>query len=288
MRYVNLGCGSRCHPAWINIDIAPCGPGVIAHDLNRGIPLPDSSCDVVYHSHLVEHLRPEDAQRFMKECYRVLKAGGILRVATPDLERICRLYLEKLEGAFASDNASAHDYEWIMLEMYDQAVREKRGGMMRDYLEQNPLPNETFIYERIGEEGRDLIRALRSKAAGKPLSLDPSRRPIPRGPRELWNRRQRLVNRALNSILVYLLGRDGLWALEIGRFRLAGEVHQWMYDRYSLAQLMLAASFQDPVQQSATESQIPHWSKFNLDTLPNRTTIKPDSFFMEAIKAAAR
>ena len=104
MRYVNLGCGSRCHPAWINIDIAPCVPGVIAHDLSRGIPLPDSSCDVVYHSHLVEHLRPEDARRFMKECYRVLKAGGILRVATPDLERICRLYLEKLEGAFASEN----------------------------------------------------------------------------------------------------------------------------------------------------------------------------------------
>ena len=284
MRYVNLGCGSRCHPAWINIDIAPCGPGVIAHDLSQGIPLPDSSCDVVYHSHLVEHLRPEDALRFMKECYRVLRAGGILRVATPDLEHICRLYLEKLEGAFAGDKASAHDYEWIMLEMYDQAVREKRGGMMGDYLQQDPLPNETFIYERIGEEGRDLIRALKSKAS----SSDASQRSITLEPGKRRNSRQRLLSRARNSILARLLGRNGLRALEIGRFRLAGEVHQWMYDRYSLSQLMLAAFFQDPVQRSATESQIPHWSKFNLDTLPDRTTIKPDSFFMEAIKAAER
>jgi predicted SAM-dependent methyltransferase len=284
LQYLNLGCGSRCHPAWINIDIAPCVPGVIAHDLSRGIPLPDSSCDVVYHSHLVEHLRPEDARRFMKECYRVLKAGGILRVATPDLERICRLYLEKLEGASASDNGSAHDYEWILLEMYDQTVREKNGGMMRHYLEQNPLLNENFIYQRIGEEGREIIRALRSNAVGKPDQSSP--RPIWPRLAEFRKHRQRLVNRALYSILLYLLGRDGLRALEIGRFRLAGEVHHWMYDRYSLSQLMLAASFRDPIQQSATTSQIPQWSSFNLDTLPDGTVVKPDSFFMESVKPA--
>jgi len=286
LRYINLGCGSRCHPAWINIDIAPCGPGVIAHDLSRGIPLADNSCDVVYHSHLVEHLRPEDALRFMKECYRVLKAGGILRVATPDLERICRLYLEKLESATASDNDGARDYEWMLLEMYDQTVREKRGGMMRHYLEQNPLPNENFVYQRIGEEGRRINRALRSSAVGKPLSSDQSSRPIFLRLGELRKRRQRLVHRALNSILFYLLGRDGLQALEIGRFRLAGEVHHWMYDRYSLSQLMRAASFQDPITQSATTSQIPQWSSFNLDTLPDGTVIKPDSFFMESVKPA--
>ena len=65
--------------------------------------------------------------------------------------------------------ASARDYEWILLEMYDQTVREKNGGMMRHYLEQNPLPNENFIYQRIGEEGREIIRALRSNAVGKLL-----------------------------------------------------------------------------------------------------------------------
>jgi predicted SAM-dependent methyltransferase len=287
LQYLNLGCGNRYHPDWINIDIAPQGVGVIAHDLSQGIPLPNNVCDVVYHSHLVEHLRPEDALRLMKECYRVLKAGGILRVATPDLERICRLYLEKLEGAFASDNGSARDYEWILLEMYDQAVREKHGGMMRNYLDQNPLPNESFVYQRIGEEGREIIRALRCNAVGKPsLSSDQSPRSIFFRLGELRRRRQRLVNWALNSILFYLLGRDGLRALEIGRFRLAGEVHQWMYDRYSLSQLMRAASFQDPIIQSATTSQIPQWSSFNLDTLPDGTMIKPDSFFMESVKAA--
>src|SRR5207253_10741586 len=82
------------------------------------------------------------------------------------------------------------------------------------------------------------------------------------------------------------LGSNWSRALEIGRFRLAGESHQWMYDRYSLARLVLAAGFQDPVQQSATQSQIPAWPSFDLDTLPDGTVVKPDSLFMEATRPA--
>ena len=57
-----------------------------------------------------------------------------------------------------------------------------------------------------------------------------------------------------------------------------------MYDRYSLAKLMLAVGFRDPIEQTATQSQVPGWSNFHLDTLPSGAVIKPDSFFMEAIK----
>src|SRR4051812_23878919 len=46
----NLGCGERYHAEWTNIDITTPGPGVIQHDLSRGIPLPDASCEVVYHA----------------------------------------------------------------------------------------------------------------------------------------------------------------------------------------------------------------------------------------------
>ena len=40
---LNLGCGRRFHPDWINIDLVSAGPGVIAHDLSRGIPLNDAA-----------------------------------------------------------------------------------------------------------------------------------------------------------------------------------------------------------------------------------------------------
>ena len=280
LNYVNLGCGNRCHPDWINIDIAATGPNVRAYDLRCGIPLPDARCDVVYHSHPLEHFRRTDALRFMRECYRVPVPGGVLRVATPDLERICQLYLEKLQAACNGDVASAQDYAWIMLEMYDQTVREQTGGEMLNYLRQEPLPNSNFVYDRIGEEGRQLVETLRAGT-----SMPAQRRITGRW----WTRWQNLPARLTGIwerfITQLVLGPTGRRALAVGRFRQSGEVHHWMYDGYSLAQLMLAAGFRDPVRQSAAESRIPGWSRFDLDTLSDGTVNKPDSLYMEAIKS---
>lgn len=272
-KYLNLGCGSRHHPDWVNIDIAPQGPEVIQNDLSRGIPLSDASCAVVYHAAVLEHLRRPDAQAFLTECYRVLKPGGIIRVGVPDLEKICRLYLSSLAAALNGEKTAAHDYEWIMLELFDQIVREKSGGEMADYLRQNPLPNETFVYERIGEEGRELVQALLST----PLHVSQSKP-------SLSDFISKLFAGLRPRVLEWLLGAQDRRALEIGRFRLAGEVHQWMYDRYSLARLLGLAGFRDSQVQDAHTSRIPDWSNFHLDILPDGQVIKPDLFFMEAIK----
>lgn len=281
-RMINLGCGGRFHPDWVNADIAPRDPSVLRCDLSQRLPFPDNDFDVVYHSNVLEHIRRDDALPFMRECFRVLKPGGILRVAVPDLERICKLYLEKLQRAAAGDAASAHDYEWMLLEMYDQTVREKDGGAMREFLRQNPLPNESFVLERIGHEGRELIAALRNappepQTQGQPSKPRSQLREIIRRPRTLF---EILGRKLLNK----KSGADWQRALDIGRFRLAGEVHQWMYDRFSLARLMLAAGFREPLLRSPVDSAIPGWTKFNLDTLPDGSVAKPDSFFMEATK----
>lgn len=57
-----------------------------------------------------------------------------------------------------------------------------------------------------------------------------------------------------------------------------------MYDSYSLAKLLKACGFQQIMQRTATQSYIPNWSDFNLDTEPDGSVYKPDSLFMEAIK----
>jgi len=80
------------------------------------------------------------------------------------------------------------------------------------------------------------------------------------------------------------MGRKGVMALDVGMFRLTGEVHQWMYDRYSLKELLVTAGFRDPIQQTASTSRIQNWSSFNLDTLPDGTAYKAHSLFMEATK----
>ena len=278
--HLNRGCGSRHHPDWINIDIAPQGPEVIRHDLSRGIPLPDAACDVIYHAAVLEHMRRPDAAAFLIECYRVLKPGGIVRVGAPDLEKICQLYLSRLAAALNGDEAAAHDYDWIMLELYDQTVREKSGGDMLDYLRQNPLPNEIFVYERVGEEGRQLGQALRSQESH-------SRRSPAIHLQKLRRRLRALPGAVKRRIVLWLLGSDDRRGLESGRFRLAGEVHQWMYDRFSLARLLSLTGFVDPQLQDANTSLIPNWTSFHLDTLPDGQLIKPDLFFVEAIKLEA-
>lgn len=272
MKLLNLGCGDRYHPAWINIDVAPRSPAVTAHDLTTGIPLESASCDVVYHSAVLEHIRPADAPAFLRECRRVLRPGGIMRVAVPDLERISELYLEKLRQAVAGDLTAGNDRDWMVLELFDQAARERSGGEMLDYLQQATVPNEAFVLSRIGVEGRELLEQVRgsrwqghARASGR-LTVS-----------------QRIRAAIKRRLLAKLVGPDAERVIAVGRFRLAGEAHQWMYDRYSLARLLVSAGFVDPIRQGPTTSRIAGWTSFNLDTLADGTVVKPDLFFMEAI-----
>jgi predicted SAM-dependent methyltransferase len=279
--YLNLGCGHRFHPEWINIDMVAHDSHVIQHDLSRGIPLPDASCEVVYHAAVLEHIRRVDAPAFLRECWRVLKPGGIIRIGVPDLEHLCHLYLEKLALAVDGDQEAAHDYDWILLELYDQTVREQSGGEMLGYLRQEPLPNEGFVYARIGEEGRNLVQMLRRPASRHPQLSSPRRAPFLHRVRRRISALPAVIR---NRLLAYLLGQEGLRALAIGRFRLSGEVHQWMYDRYSLTKLLLNTGFDKPILCNAMTSAIPNWLTYNLDTMPESIVLKPDLFFVEATK----
>jgi predicted SAM-dependent methyltransferase len=262
-RMLNLGCGHRYHPDWVNVDIAHDNPSIMLADVSKGIPFPDQHFDVVYHSHMIEHIRLTDVQRFLRDCRRVLKPGGMMRVATPDLERLCAAYLEKLRASAVAD------HEWLVIEMLDQTVREQSGGAMREYLRQDPLPNEAFVLERIGEEGRELLAAIRSAA--------PAAAP-PRKPGFRVRIKEAMVKR--------WYGADALLALQIGKFRLSGEVHQWLYDEASLKRLLAAAGFCEPVARAAGESAIDGWANYFLEMTPDGHLIKPDSMFIEARKPA--
>jgi len=70
--------------------------GVYRHvyylDVTRRFPFPDNSFACVYSSHMLEHLYPDDAQRCVREIYRVLRPGGLLRLALPDLDFIVANY----------------------------------------------------------------------------------------------------------------------------------------------------------------------------------------------------
>ena len=127
-RYLNLGCGQRFHPDWVNLDLRPGGSSVQKWDLRKDLPFADESFDVVYHSHVLEHFSRAEALELLVRCRRVLRPDGVIRVVVPDLERIARAYLEALDKSLAGSTESQERYNWIVLEMYDQAVREAPGG----------------------------------------------------------------------------------------------------------------------------------------------------------------
>jgi predicted SAM-dependent methyltransferase len=144
---LNLGCGFRAIPNWYNVDagltcsfsklpkpilkplyfIYKKGLGIkesekeftnmmtkcnfVQYDLRKGIPFVSDCADYIYNSHILEHFLKRDAERFMEECYRVLKKNGMIRICVPDLEYIFDLYKsgEKTESLSYFFDATSDD-----------------------------------------------------------------------------------------------------------------------------------------------------------------------------------
>jgi predicted SAM-dependent methyltransferase len=80
---------------WLNTDVDPKGIGVYYLDAGKPFPIQDQSFDYIFNEHLIEHFTYRDGLRVLQECYRVLKPGGAIRIATPDMDKIIGLRSEE-------------------------------------------------------------------------------------------------------------------------------------------------------------------------------------------------
>lgn len=94
---LNVGCGTDYKEGWINID-NNSDNNIEKLDLNwdlrNPLPFADGSVDFIFNEHFLEHLTVEEGAAALKDFMRVLKKGGVLRIAMPDLEASVRLYLD--------------------------------------------------------------------------------------------------------------------------------------------------------------------------------------------------
>jgi len=157
MLILNLGCGMRTsqHPDVVNVDwslnirikksrlmriaVSPfldarrrsrldqMGGHLLAHDLSKGIPFDCGSVDVVYHSHVLEHLDRLVARSFLQETLRVLKPGGLCRVVVPDFEFLCRAYVQHLDVC-RRDPLQRASHEDLLEGVLEQSVRREAAG----------------------------------------------------------------------------------------------------------------------------------------------------------------
>ena len=161
LAYLNLGCGTTYHKDWTNIDFVSNSDDVMAYNLIKGIPQPDGIFEVVYHSHALEHFPKTIAVDFIKECYRVLKPNGIIRIVIPDLEQICLNYIKYLNESLNGVHGASEKYNWTMLELFDQVVRSATGGEMIEYIKDISKNNDSFLIERNGHEVKRLMEMYR-------------------------------------------------------------------------------------------------------------------------------
>lgn len=83
---LNLGSGPQKLPGFVNVDLSS---GKSAYPLD----FPDESAEVIRASHLLEHFPGNDVPDVLADWVRVLKPGGLLKVAVPNFKWICESYL---------------------------------------------------------------------------------------------------------------------------------------------------------------------------------------------------
>lgn len=124
-KYINVGCGMSPTPGWTNFDnswsIRIARIAILVSMMQKlklldasqikyikfaiqnkihwadavtKLPLADASVDVLYTSHMLEHLERSKVDSFLSEAKRVLKSGGIIRICVPDLRIIIDRYIK--------------------------------------------------------------------------------------------------------------------------------------------------------------------------------------------------
>jgi predicted SAM-dependent methyltransferase len=118
---LNLGCGSLRPNGWINTDsslnaniqkiplfgksisklinpIVYDNSNMIYMNLNKKWKYKNETVDIVYASHLFEHLTLKSAKLFLEEAFRTLKPGGVIRIVVPDLYKTVKKYIHEYEN----------------------------------------------------------------------------------------------------------------------------------------------------------------------------------------------
>lgn len=240
---LNLGCGTKMNWSWTNLDfnlnayfahhriiakilrqirilsearykrLLGVDPQIIRWDLSKGIPFEDNSFDVIYNSHVMEHIDLHAVLLFLKEIYRVLKKGGIVRIVVPDLKILINHYVSSAQKLENGDMSALENHQENIYQLFYQMVRTECAG---------------------ASQQTAFVRAVENIVRGGPSKT--------------------------------------------------GELHRWMYDKYTLGSLLNNAGFRDVCECGYNSSTIEGWSQFNLDTNDDGTAYKPFSLYFEGVK----
>ncbi len=266
-RYLNLGCGDFYvrNNDWVNLDWYPHSEYVVKANLLGKLGFEDETFSAVYTSHFVEHIPRENLEFFLRECFRVLKPDGVIRIVVPDLENITREYLQNL------DSGALEKAEFNSIELLDQCVRTRSGGLMASW------------------RGRqDLSQKLREYVSDRTGYIYKSPE-IPRGVRQTKSRLRvlKITHTRIQWVYCRLLTRlmPKWFVLNHVNFTNTGELHKWVYDENSLTKHLTSVGFRKILRYTASSSQIKDFPFVPLDLDQNLRIRKgAESMYIEGLK----
>ena len=269
----NVGSGGRflTSAEWCNFDFYSRSTHVQSCNFLLGIPLTDNSCDFVYSSHVLEHFSRDEANFLVKDMHRALRPGGLVRIVVPDLEDVCRNYLQSLANIESIRGRDKH--AWAVVELVDQMVRTTPGGEMVKMHRKALLDGDEFMREHIlARTGFDV----------RTMNLGSKRSVVDK----LSNLSLSILGQKSMAIYVALVKKllpAGIRNLVIDETS-PGEKHKWMYDRPSLAALLIDAGFRTPVFHAGATSDCSEFLAQNLDLKEDGSPYKASSLYIEARK----
>lgn len=131
--YLNLGCGVNTSSEFVNIDAFPFRKTHLVRNIQDLSIFPTNSVDMVYASHVIEHIPRAELKKTLAEWCRVLKPGGVLRFGVPDIDKLIAIY-----------NASGKDTESIVNQLL---------GQDRDYDRHCTIWNHSYAKKVLKEVG---------------------------------------------------------------------------------------------------------------------------------------
>ncbi|NEO96283.1 MAG: methyltransferase domain-containing protein [Moorea sp. SIO3G5] len=118
-RLINLGGGSNCFEGCLTVDIDPRADTYV--DITKKLPFDNASIDAIFCEEVLEHVDLQLGRNLLKECWRILKPGGIIRIATPNLNWFTE---QSSNSLTACDNINNIFYEHGHRYLYTQQALE--------------------------------------------------------------------------------------------------------------------------------------------------------------------
>jgi predicted SAM-dependent methyltransferase len=120
---LHLGCGPRFIPGFVHVDLQPAPHVDVVGPVER-LPMGDGTVALIYASHVLEHFGRGEYKAVLREWFRVLAPGGILRLSVPDFAACAALYYESglndrltgLVGLLMGGQRDANDFHKMVFD----------------------------------------------------------------------------------------------------------------------------------------------------------------------------